>query len=645
MTSRRWSPFPAAVVAVVTLLVSSMWLTPARARARPVAAPATSVAADSSWSAAFNQTGTDNDVYCSLESPDGDTLIIGGRFRVVGPDSIASVAATDGVNWWSYGAGLPDSVLALCWWNGQLVAGGAFKTSEGGPANYLATWNGTTWQPWPQPVNHRVDALTVYQGQLIVGGFFTAAGGVTLNRIGAWDGTQWHAMGLGVALNTPEVFAFQEWNGTLYVGGRFQQAGGLAVGNFAQWDGTAWGVPAISLDTSVERFTIWNDLLILAGPFSIVNGQEVEKGIVGYDGARTASFAGGLGNAAEALAVLHGKLIATGGFNSAGGVYALGAAAWDGVKWNAMTSGLQLSPVDHGWSAPMAVVFQNRCIIGGWFLGGGGVWSPNLVAWNDTTWQTFTPGLGASSDAIALCQYHGSLIVGGSFYTVGPSAENSIAAWNGAAWGPVGTGVNNYPIEGMVVFGDSLIVGGNFSAAGGVAAKNIACWDGTAWHALGTGFNAAVYSVAVWNGHVVAGGAFTKSGTRSTSHLAVWSGTTWLPLGSGVDGEVWSLGTYNGSLVVGGRFQNAGGQPASSIALYNGSVWNTLAGGVTLSTGTQAWAQSQIVWNGQLIVGGTFSAAGGVAANYLAAWDGAGWTQVGGGGEWPERAGQRTHGG
>ena len=49
----------------------------------------------------------------------------------------------------------------------------------------------------------------------------------------------------------------------------------------------------------------------------------------------------------------------------------------------------------------------------------------------------------------------------------------------------------------------------------------------------------------------------------------------------------------------------------------------------TLSTGMNDWVYSSTVYNGDLIVGGNFTSAGGVSADHIARWDGNTWHPLG----------------
>ena len=93
---------------------------------------------------------------------------------------------------------------------------------------------------------------------------------------------------------------------------------------------------------------------------------------------------------------------------------------------------------------------------------------------------------------------------------------------------------------------------------------------------------------------------------------------------------------YGGELIAGGTFQlTAAGDTAACIARWDGTAWQPFAGGMQggLGTGTAncapPWVYAMTVWNGDLIVGGSFEQAGGVPAMRVARWDGTQWHAMG----------------
>lgn len=94
---------------------------------------------------------------------------------------------------------------------------------------------------------------------------------------------------------------------------------------------------------------------------------------------------------------------------------------------------------------------------------------------------------------------------------------------------------------------------------------------------------------------------------------------------AGLNGPVRIMTTYNGELIVGGAFTAAGGFAANNIASWDGTRWKPLGAGVNDTV------EALEVYEGDLIVGGYFFEAGGVTAIHLARWDGSSWEEFGGG--------------
>jgi len=96
-------------------------------------------------------------------------------------------------------------------------------------------------------------------------------------------------------------------------------------------------------------------------------------------------------------------------------------------------------------------------------------------------------------------------------------------------------------------------------------------------------------------------------------------------LGTGMNAAVNALAIGpDGTLYAGGNFTIAGGIAANYIASWNGVAWAALGAGM-----------NQIIWaleighDGLLYAGGQFTTAGGIGANYIASWNGAAWAALG----------------
>ncbi|MEO6595737.1 MAG: hypothetical protein ABIP94_13380, partial [Planctomycetota bacterium] len=110
-------------------------------------------------------------------------------------------------------------------------------------------------------------------------------------------------------------------------------------------------------------------------------------------------------------------------------------------------------------------------------------------------------------------------------------------------------------------------------------------------------------------------------------------------LGGGVNGNVYALLPLpNGQLVVGGLFTLAGGAPAGNVALWNGTTWSAMAGGAN----AVVYALAPLP-NGDIVAAGAFTQIGALAgATYVARWNGVTWSVMNTFGGWPFSYAVRT---
>ncbi|TAL29479.1 MAG: hypothetical protein EPN93_21525 [Spirochaetes bacterium] len=282
----------------------------------------------------------------------------------------------------------------------------------------------------------------------------------------------------------------------------------------------------------------------------------------------------------------------------------------------------------------LAVDGSCNLYVGGYFTIAGGSTLNYIAKWDGTSWSALGTGMGAAVYALEV-DGSGNLYAGGSFTTAGGATANRIAKWDGSSWSALGTGMGAAVYALAVDGSDNLYAGGSFTTAGGSTASCIAKWDGSSWSALGSGISNAsgpanVFALAVdGSGNLYAGGSFPTAGGTTANHIAKWNGSTWSALGSGMDDEVYALAAdSSGNLYAGGYFISAGGTAASCIAKWDGSSWSALGSGMY---GTNDyWVNALAVdGSGNLYAGGSFTTAGGTAANGIAKWDGSSWTALG----------------
>jgi hypothetical protein len=230
-----------------------------------------------------------------------------------------------------------------------------------------------------------------------------------------------------------------------------------------------------------------------------------------------------------------------------------------------------------------------------------------------------------ASCAAALCCVHATAQCprweNGPLIFPDPSPNGQVLAMT--SWDVDGTG----PAEPL------LVIGGTFTSIGGIAANRIAAFNGFHWSPLESGCNNTVLALGVFNGQLIAGGDFTSAGGVSVNHIARWNGSVWQNLGSGTvggsfSGRVSALTVFNNELIVGGGFTAAGGLAADCIARWNGATWNILGSGMAMPGNTPR-VQCLTVFEGLLYAGGLFTSAGGTSANNIAKWNGSAWSKLG----------------
>ena len=215
---------------------------------------------------------------------------------------------------------------------------------------------------------------------------------------------------------------------------------------------------------------------------------------------------------------------------------------------------------------------------------------------------------------------------------------------DGNVWSALGSGLSNGgEVLALAVNTDgALYAGGNFYylVYPSFLVNDIAKWDGSSWSKVGHGLDSGVAAIAVdASGNVYAGGFFTRAcgndncdtGNTTVNYIAKWNGSSWSSLGSGMSGGtggtgVWALAVdASQNLYVGGGFTTAGGVPANYIAKWDGSSWSALG------TGMNDRVYALAVDGGNLYAGGNFTTAGGVSANRVAKWNGSTWSALGSG--------------
>lgn len=666
---------------------------------------------DENWSADFGAPGlsglpTGGSIVRATVAWNG-MVVAGGNLSHAGSMPIANVVAWDGSQWVTLGDGLNDTVTSLAVAGGVLYAAGDFTASGATPLPHVARWNGSAWVAVGGGAPDDPGDLTLVAdgASLLLLGRFTQVDdpAVAATCLARWDGSSWSDVG-GFSAVAPGVLrAAARVGSLLYVGGWFDDwidSNALNV-----FDGSTWTYNVGTLNDEVHHLAAVGADLFLSGWFSAADGGTTTViGMARWDGAAMQPLTDDVSDVL-AMGLDSGQLYVTGGFINHPGPY---TGWWDGASWHAGPARL--------WGRFGANVASFARVGGELYLGGmmhgfydyadGGVikGGRNLVAWDGTGFRALGPGFGVADDepVYALAEYDGKLVAAGAFDLIGRAGGvNSIAAWDGAQWTPLGPGLEEAfgnPSGGNLALWDGkLVVSGYFSGAGGVATQHIAAWDGASWsgfdggidgqgveladrggeliiggllgNAVGTAAplghvarwtgaqwqaiasispsaGASALRLSLWDGKLVCGGLFSAIGGTSALNIATWDGVTWSALGNGLNGRVTALAVHGGELYASGDFTASGAVPLPGrIARWTGSAW------APLGAGLDYYANAMRSAGGKLFVTGAFDQAGGLPAAHLASWDGSAWEAAGSGlGQGPDGNNQpgltlATHGG
>lgn len=263
---------------------------------------------------------------------------------------------------------------------------------------------------------------------------------------------------------------------------------------------------------------------------------------------------------------------------------------------------------------------NNILYAGGLFTQAGGQPANKIAKWNGTSWQPM--GTGVQGNVYAMLFHAGRLYVGGSFTSVDGTSAINVAYYDGT-WHAMDNGLAGTlaEVRTFTVFNNQVIAGGKFSESGGLNnLGNVARWDGAAWMPYSTGLNNKVWSLEVYQNELYAAGQFDSTGSGLYCYaVGKWNGTIWQSLGAGPSVLVRSLKVYNNELYAGGNFtcygNSSSGQyiTGSKICRWNGLKWSNLGpsawnGGSPVNcTGANDLVSALHVFNGELFLGGLFT--------------------------------------
>ncbi|HEV2105273.1 MAG TPA: FlgD immunoglobulin-like domain containing protein [Candidatus Eisenbacteria bacterium] len=471
------------------------------------------------------------------------------------------------------------------------------------------------------------DGLGPMAPWLVVAGDFLSINGVPARHVAAWDGLVWHALGSGPA---GTIYSLGVYNGALVAGGTLASFSSQ-VPDVEAWTGSAWERLASGLagtPDTVFALAAYNGELIAGGHL-----DSPTRNIAAYDGTSFHPIGAGMNGTVYAFAVIANVLYAGGAFSLADTTHAKYAAQWNGSSWSRVDDGSGRGPAQ-----PVLAIAASGSDI---FMGCAYPAATGVVRWDGASWHAAGTLCGS---VLALAPSGGLLYAGGDFNVVDGCTQDRIAVWNGSDWGPVGGGIN--PAEGgtlehvsaLASYGGALFAGGYFSSTNAGPLAHLGEWTGANWVAPHAPLS--VDALAVYGSKLAAGGYVTQSlGTGQAYYLLTWDGLRLGTAGTGTDAPVYALKGYTDTsagqprqnLVVGGAFTHAGGVAAAHVGLWSEAATYPFNTWSALGSGFDGNVNALELYGGAIVAGGAFANSGATATAGVARWDGSAWQPMGSG--------------
>lgn len=642
----------------------------------------------------------------SFDSGAGPELYAAGHFSAIDGVVARSIAKLTPQGWAPIGASvtttpqLTFSALATVHYAGvtELYAGHQGSAPSGAPSGSLSKWNGTQWLGVGAPlVGEVLDIAAFDDGSgeklYVAGQLLQSLPTVSGAAVVAWDGASWSVVGGATAHYVRRILAFDDGSGpalyaagftapslggvSRYRNGAWEQIGEafggevneltllptvagprlVATGTFdslgtatsaglALWDGAAWqnigasGVVNLEPNSAVLSTAI---LDIGAGPRLYFGGSFLRlddvaaRNVASWNGVAFESLGRGAGldSPAATFESFEGALYAGGAFRDAPGANRSFLARWSGVEWSADAPAVdaavqKLGPGDLGSGERLYVAHLLPQPTPQHFLWDGALTTP-------------LPAPGGESPLIETQLVHDSgagpeLYVAGRFVSVDGVTVRNIARWNGQTWSSVGVQAPKQPVYALAFHddgqggGEQLYAAGSFTVAGGQAALRVARFDGATWGPVGLGLSAPVNALVVHDDgsgpKLYAGGSFGFAPPFAAPGVARWNGVSWEPvgagLGDGLSASVNALAVHDdGSgpvLIAGGSFLTSGANVVRRLARWDGAAWTEFGGGADGTVTALASLDDGTGLGRALWVGGNFRTVGGVVSTSVARW-------------------------
>jgi hypothetical protein len=433
--------------------------------------------------------------------------------------------------------------------DGIYVGGGFARVKPGEqyqlfgiPVNYVGQFVSGSWYPVGYGTNNGTDgyvnAVAVAGDNIYVGGSFRRAGKDTRGRIVRWNLTS-HAWSPLYAGPNGSIFSLAAHDTDIYAGGIFNTSDGRTADHIARWSGSRWDVVKTTVDGPIYALSLSGDDIYVGGSFSIadqtsaINIARWNIATRQWSSLGDATGVGGGTLSFVSAVASRGKDVYVGGaFTIADRVSAYNIAHWDGTNWSALGDGI------NGTVTALAIADNGDLYAGGDFTEAGGIPADHVARWDGSRWSPLGKGV---DDIVWVIAVNGEeVFFGGDFTLAGGDTARHIARWNRTAgiWLPLGGGITAGfapSINSIVSSKGRIYVGGYFDAIGGVQASDIALWNGSAWGPLGSGLNNTARALAVTDAGLYVAGDFTIAGGKPSHHFAHWTRPLLLTQHAGVD--------------------------------------------------------------------------------------------------------------
>jgi uncharacterized delta-60 repeat protein len=599
-------------------------------------------------------TGANSTISAIALQPDGK-ILIGGAFTSYNGTAINRIARlnTNGTIDTSFhvgtGAAATVNTIALQA-DGKILIGGTFTSYNGSTANRIIRLNtdgsaDATFTPGTA-ASSTVNFIKVQtDGQILISGAFATYNGTSRSRIARLntDGTLETAFNPGTGANsTVNCIAIQA-DGKLIISGNFTTFNGTSRVRIARL--TAMGAldatfnPGTGADASIVACVIQPDsMIVTGGNFTLYSGSpSLHINRIGITGALDlVTSVTGANNIVYSTALQpDGKILVGGTF-----------LFYNNTSCNRLTRVNTDGSIDPGFNAGAGannVVFSfvlqpdGKIITGGSFTSISGA-ARNRIArllptgGNDAS---FVPGTGANNIIYSTAlQSDGSILIGGAFTSYAGTSIARIARLTSsgtldATFNP-GTGANSNVYVIKVQPDGKILVGGSFTTFNGVTQNRLVRLDASGavdpTFTVGTGFSSGyVRDIIVQpDGKILVCGQFTSYNGTSMRHLLRLNanGTLDNTFATGTNlatsAYVQSMSLQaDGKVIAVGSFTAYGGTTRNNIARLNAD--GTLDASVNTSLGANYLINTNVLQpDGYVVIGGQFTAYGGVGRNRLA---------------------------